>query len=95
MTSHVWRITLPDFDARGEGRRQRFINFETAHSTLDDLADALNRGVVVGQELWTRRTDEAGVFEVWRRTPLAITRHRVAAVEAPTVRFVEFEDGVP
>lgn len=88
----VYRIQLADTNPK-TGMRYA-LNFECEHRSVDELATALNDGTVVtGTHLMTRKGEELGTVEVYRRTPFALTKAGVGTITEPAVRFVEYEAG--
>lgn len=86
----VFRITTPEVNQLNG--YQRFINFECDYTSVDHLADDLASGkLVLGMALLTRPTDQPQTQEVVRRHPMALGRERVASIEIPFWRFVEYE----
>lgn len=89
----VYRVFLPEINQRNG--RAYFVDFEVRCSSLDPLVSDLNDGdVIVGEKLFTRRTDDPNVWEVIDRQPFAISKTGVARIALPGCRFVEYSDDV-
>lgn len=88
---NVYRVTLTDRNPAND--TNLFALFECSAPTIEFLASDLNDGlIVVGQRLFTRKTAERGVFEVYARKTFAISKAIVACIELPFGRLVEYED---
>lgn len=88
----IFRITRPDRNLRtGE---MNFLNFECGYPDVDHLIADLNDGKIVsGKAIYTKRVDEGGALLITGRKAIGVGRALVAAVEIPTMRFVEREGG--
>lgn len=90
MTKCVLRITwVPNYRPTPKGE---WNHIEVDHPTFEEAVVALQSGrLVSGSILWTCKTDEPGLYAVYRRVPIAFSDVAVARVEMPFGRFCEAE----
>lgn len=75
----VWKVFRQNFDRNGA--RQYWL-LETQHDYLEEFAQALRDGPVIGQWLQTRKTAE-GEYEITGRVEVLITLSAVHYIIAP------------
>lgn len=81
----VFYVNVRDFQINGVTRR--YINIETEHETVDELAAALRNGPIVCDRLIVRRVGNE--LEVLDRRRMMLNGDYVMTAEAPELRFFE------
>jgi hypothetical protein len=76
------------FDKDTEVRRAPFNFVETELPDFDTVCIEGNR-LIGGAVLWTRKTEERGVWKITERTPIAFRGEAVLRCQLPSWRFVE------
>lgn len=91
MAKSVFRVTLSSVN--GKTGTAHWVNFEAPFGSIEEFVAILNDGdILLGENLYTRRSAEDGVLEIIDRKPMALRKTGVSLIETPTLRFVEFEE---